>query len=39
MVIVIEQPKDQFQNYGAWIVEQPVGEPVIGTGDYPGSSS
>ena len=35
MVIVIEQPKDQFQNYGAWMVEQPVGEPVIGTGDTP----
>ena len=35
MVIVIEQPKDQFQNYCAWMVEQPVGEPVIGTGDTP----
>ena len=35
MVIVIEQPKDQFQHYGAWIVEQPVGEPLIGTGDSP----
>ena len=35
MVIVIEQPKDQFQNYGAWMVEQPVGEPLIGTGDSP----
>lgn len=35
MVIVIEQPKDQFQNYGAWIVDQPVGEPLIGTGDSP----
>lgn len=35
MVIVIEQPKDQFQNYGAWMVEQPAGEPIIGTGDSP----
>ena len=35
MVIVIEQPKDQFQNYGAWMVDQPVGEPLIGTGDSP----
>lgn len=35
MVIVIEHPKDHFQNYGARMVEQPVGEPLIGTGDSP----
>lgn len=35
MVIVIERPKDQFQSYGAWMVDQPVGEPLIGTGDSP----
>lgn len=35
MVIIIERPKDQFQNYGAWMVEQPVGEPLIGTVDSP----
>ena len=35
MVILIEQPKDHFQSYCAWIVEQPVGEPLIGTGDSP----
>lgn len=35
MVVVIEQPKDQFQNYGAWMPDQPAGIPVIGTGDSP----
>lgn len=35
MVIVIEKPQDQFQNYGAWMPDLSAGAPVIGTGNSP----
>lgn len=38
MKIIIESPKDQFQQFMAWIDEQPGGEPVLGTGRTPEES-
>ena len=35
MKIIIASPKDQIQQYMAWIDEQPVGEPVEDTGQTP----
>lgn len=31
MTILIESPKDRFQQYTAWMPEQPGGCPMVGT--------
>ena len=38
MKIIIESPKDRFQQYMAWFDEQPAREPVVGTGETPEES-
>lgn len=35
MTILIEAPKDRFQQYTAWMPEQPGGCPMVGTGYSP----
>ena len=35
MNILIERPRDQFQQFMAWLPDQPGGRPMIGTGDTP----
>lgn len=35
MIVLIEDPKDQFQQFMAWIVEQPGEVAVTGTGASP----
>lgn len=35
MTILIEAPKDNIQQYTAWMPEQPGGSPMVGTGCSP----